>query len=64
MRVGNVLVLYRPKPTESGSERAPDKASSIDLEGRVTEEERGIIHCADQTNARCIQKANGQSITS
>lgn len=32
MRVGNVLVLYRPKPSESDPEPAPDGESSIDLE--------------------------------
>jgi len=32
MRVGNVLVLYRPKPAEPGPDRVPDRDASIDLE--------------------------------
>ena len=31
MRVGNVLVLYRARPTESGEDNAPDEDSAIDL---------------------------------
>jgi RNA-binding protein len=31
MRVGNVLVLYRPKPEEPDSIRPPEEESSIDL---------------------------------